>query len=321
MPLKRKYWTDEETNYLREAYTSGVRVEEIGKRLTRFDFSNIYRRIRYLKLKLRGRGSNQPGKIVWTKDEIKYIKDHFHSSTNVQLAKALNKKLTVLRAKCRELGLLHMQLEYWTEEQVQCLRELYQTIGDSQLAALFQERWPKNKGWTNKHIEKKRKYLKLKRTTGEEFLIRTGRFNASDYKDFDGKQFPEGKKRLWFRNGKYRWVIKIGKSFTPYHRYKWEKLHGPIPSDKKLLFKDGDTTNCRMSNLVLLSRSDLAKVVSRKIHAQVSDSYVAGILSRDQELKKHLLQHPELLAAKRKQILLNREMGISKCKSKKIKSI
>jgi hypothetical protein len=318
MQRKRRYWSEEDTNYLREAYTSGVRCVEIKKHLSNKTYSEVYCRISYLQLNKRGRGSNQPSKIKWTERDIAYIKKNFHSSTNVQIAKALNKHLTVVRNKCRELGLLHMELEYWTDEQVEYLKANYKAKGDSALAAEFNERWHKKKGWSKKHIEKKRRYLHLKRSLEEQFLIRTGRFQAKDYTDFDGKKFVQGKKRLWFANGKYRWMIKIGNMFQPYHRFKWEKLRGPIPKNKKLCFLDGDTTNCSIKNLALFTRAELARRIATKNHSDLTDSYIAGLLSwKDPELKKHIINHPGLIDAKRQQILLNRSMGLSKCKISK----
>lgn len=311
----RRYRSAAEIDYLRKVYPTGVPVKTIAKKLG-ISTSDVYYSVSYYQIERRR--SHQPNRIEWSTRDIQFIKKNFHSMTNVQLAKKLKKKLTKVRDKCRELGLKHMELEYWTPEQVDYLKANYKTKGDTQLAAEFQQRWPKKKLWTFKHIDKKRGYLGLKRTIEEQFTIRTGRFNADDYKDLkDGrvKEFPQGKKRLWFQNGKYRWMIKIGKSFVHYHRYKWEKLRGPIPDGYKLHFKDGDTTNCRISNLELLTRSALAKKVSDKNHSELSDSYIAGILSwRDPEMKKHIINHPGILDAKRQQILSNRKMGLHRCK-------
>lgn len=76
-------------------------------------------------------------------------------------------RLTVLRNKTRELGLKKMELEYWTDEQKQFLKDNYQTKGDVEIAEIFQERFPKRKKWTKSHINKKRKYLQLQRTEKE----------------------------------------------------------------------------------------------------------------------------------------------------------
>lgn len=308
----RRYRTPEHLAYLRKVYPTGVPVKEIATKLgLRPD--DVYYSASYYNIERRR--SYQPKRIEWTAREIAFIKANFHRMTNPELARKLKKKLTKVREKCYELGLKHMEMEYWTSEQVQYLKDNYRTMGDTAIAAVFQERWPKKKVWSKKHIEKKRMYLGIKRTVAEEFEIRTGRFNAKDYKDLNGKTFPEGKKRLWFSNGKYRWMIKVGNQFIHYHRYKWEKHRGPIPKNKKIHFIDGDTTNCRLSNLVLLTRTELARRISNKNHSELSDSYIAGLLSwRDPEMKKHIINHPGILEAKRQQIIANRQLGLHRCK-------
>lgn len=39
-----------------------------------------------------------------------------------------------------------------------------------------------------------------------------------------------------------------------YHRYLWEQAHGPIPKGYNVVFRDGDTMNCTLENLELISR-------------------------------------------------------------------
>ena len=41
------------------------------------------------------------------------------------------------------------------------------------------------------------------------------------------------------------------------HKYLWEKANGPIPSGHALIFKNGIKTDCRLDNLMLVSRAEL----------------------------------------------------------------
>lgn len=41
------------------------------------------------------------------------------------------------------------------------------------------------------------------------------------------------------------------------HKYLWEKANGPIPKGYALIFKNGIKTDCRLDNLMLLSRAEL----------------------------------------------------------------
>src|SRR5688572_22780245 len=109
-------------------------------------------------------GNIPPNKHEWTKAEINFIKKNFFRLTNPQLANALGLTLTLVRTKCYEMGLKRMELEYWTPAQIRFLKKNYGKYGDKELAEIFNKKWKKKKSWTLKHIEKKRLYLKLKRT-------------------------------------------------------------------------------------------------------------------------------------------------------------
>jgi hypothetical protein len=111
-------------------------------------------------------------KINWTEEMISFLKNNYTSMTNKKLADSLGLRLTTTRTKLYELGYKRMDLEYWTNKQIQFLKDRYQTIGDVILAEMFNKKFPKKKLWTKKHIEKKRKYLSLIRTPEEIYAIR-----------------------------------------------------------------------------------------------------------------------------------------------------
>lgn len=312
MIRERRYWTEKEVAYLKRTYSNlKYSVARIARHLN-MSSAEVYNQARNHGL---SRNKGVPvNKGLWSAAQIKFIRQNFHSMTNVALARKLGKTLTVVRNKCRELGLLHMVMEYWTQEQVEFLKANYRTIGDVELAKIFQERWPKQKLWTSKHIDKKRGYLGLKRTVAEWASMRTHRFEPDQYKDFDGKTFPQGKERIWSSNGVSRRMIKVGKDFVHKARHVWELSRGPIPKGMKVHFKDGNTLNCSLSNLELLTKSELARKISVRNHKVLSDNYIAGLLASgwhtpvDKNLKKLLLQNPELLEAKRLQLLNNRQI-------------
>lgn len=305
-------WSKKNLAYLRRHYPNGTPVDIIAARVG-CCMQMVYDRAKYERLSREKRHAHNA--ITWTRAMITFLQRNYHRMSNRELSDGLGLRLTSVRMKLYELGLKRMELEYWTDEQVAYLKDHFRSKGDQELADEFQQVWPKKKIWSKKHIEKKRKYLGLVRSIQEQFTIRTGRFNARDYSDFNGKNFPQRKRRLWHQNGKFRWMIKVGREFIPYHRYRWELFRGPIPKSKKIHFIDGDTTNCRLSNLALVSQRELAKLVSKKVHEDLNDSYIAGILSSgDPELKRHLLNRTEVIQAKRNQILYNRVAGRSKSK-------
>lgn len=54
----------------------------------------------------------------------------------------------------------------------------------------------------------------------------------------------------------YIWIKpQDGRRMMPKHRYLWEQAYGPIPKGHNVQFKDGDTLNCVLDNLYLISRA------------------------------------------------------------------
>jgi len=71
---------------------------------------------------------------------------------------------------------------------------------------------------------------------------------------------------VWIRNSKgydYK-VIRISeRNYEPMHRKIWEAYNGPIPPDMNVQFKDGNTLNCAIENLYLISRSEQVQINRR----------------------------------------------------------
>ena len=114
----------------------------------------------------------------------------------------------------------------WTKEMDDYLLEKFGSIGDTKLAELFEKRFPKHYQWTNKQIEKRRSYLKLKRTKEQEHWLRC-------LNNKDGRQF-----RMWITRGKMKngevrnWggrkYIKIKGKIIPYHRHLVKAKKGQV---------------------------------------------------------------------------------------------
>ncbi len=106
------------------------------------------------------------------------------------------------------------------------------------------------------------------------------------------------------------WHIRISGKWKRYNRYLWEQANGPIPKGMVVCFKDGDTHNCVLDNLKLVSQSELAKRNSASLN--LTDGFVArtltGVWDNDAELNAALKANKPLLEAKRQQILLSREL-------------
>lgn len=206
-------------------------------------------------------------KITLETHEIKFIHDNYNCMTNLELAIKLGLKITRLRYFLSEMGLKRMEMEYWTKYQTQFLIDNYKEIGDTELAEIFEVKWKKNKGWTKKHIEKKRRYLKLKRTEFQKKNIKErnrqmGRFSMCAKKRWETTgQAPIGEKRVWFHgNDQPLVVIKIKNGFVHFNRWLWEKERGPIPKGMNVRIIGEDKINYTIDDLILITDSENAKM-------------------------------------------------------------
>jgi hypothetical protein len=127
-----------------------------------------------------------------------------------------------------------MNYHSWTKEEIDFLKANYQKIGDTYLAELMQRQFPRNDiDWNKKHIEKKRGYLKLKRSKKQENSLRC--LNNKDgrhFKAWDKRgRAKEGEVRIW--HGKEH--IKIKGRFIALHRHKAKAKAGDVVRDGKII--------------------------------------------------------------------------------------
>lgn len=63
------------------------------------------------------------------------------------------------------------------------------------------------------------------------------------------------------KNGKQYWKIKVpGKAWMIHkHAWLWEEAHGPVEKGMNVVFKDGNTLNCVLDNLEIISDGELMR--------------------------------------------------------------
>jgi hypothetical protein len=212
-------------------------------------------------------GNQGNNRIIWQDWQIKFLKENFYSLSAQELSNALGITKTVVRYKYYELGLKKMELQYWTEEQTAYLINNYKHKGDTELAQIFNEKWHKPNGWTKKHIEKKRRRLKLKHTSSEQRKIKdvhvqNGVYSRGNIKKWETRGSAKfGDLRVWSNNnGRAFVVIKIKHGFVHYARWLYEQTFGQIPNGMVVRLKDNNYQNVTIQNLMLVSRREHAKI-------------------------------------------------------------
>lgn len=94
------------------------------------------------------------------------------------------------------------------------------------------------------------------------------------------------------RSGKvtlYKWIRLSKANWIPYHKYLWEKAHGPIPKGYVLSFKDGDTMNCVLENIELITYQE--NMNRNTIHRYPDD--VKALIRTQSKLDKTLKNYAE----------------------------
>ncbi len=265
---------------------------------------------------------NPHNKTIWTDEMISFLKNNWETMTNKELAESLGLRLTTTRTKLYELGLKRMDLEYWTDEQIEILKGLYRIWGDVEITDFFRKIFPKHKGWTKKHIEKKRRYLGLKRTPQElkainERNTRLGCFSKNHWKRWINIETKPGTVKVWQQNGYNVLVIKLAKhqikrfadhlvssTYVKLAHYNWINTYGEIPEGFMLVHKDKDQLNCNIENLECIT---LQKRGERNF---VKDDkwYAALLANGDKTLRNRLCKEKEIIAMYKTKIMLSRRI-------------
>lgn len=216
--------------------------------------------------------------IIWSDDMISFLKENFNKKTNQQLADSLGLKLTVVRIKCYELGLKRMELEHWIEPQIDFLKQNYKSIGDTEIAEIFNSKYPKNKTWTKKHIEKKRRYLGLKRDAEDLKKIKQGWKEKGIYKEANRKMWEtRGVKTIgtivkWGIKTQ-RILIKTEEGYKFLLRYVWEQHFGTIEKGYNIYLKDGNYEAIKTIEDVKIENLMLVKDCEQAVINRVPNEY------------------------------------------------
>ncbi|MDO3665302.1 HNH endonuclease signature motif containing protein [Acinetobacter higginsii] len=94
--------------------------------------------------------------------------------------------------------------------------------------------------------------------TGTKGLVKpnTGNFRSGQVA---WNKKPIGYERICSKDGYV--IIKIAEpsEFAHKHRVVWEKAYGPIPDGQVVAFKNMDKTDCRLENLILMTKAEMVR--------------------------------------------------------------
>lgn len=88
---------------------------------------------------------------------------------------------------------------------------------------------------------------------------------------------PVGHERI-NRDGHIEVKVEGHRQMVFKHRWVWEQHHGPIPKGMVVSFRNGIRTDCRIDNLILLTRAELARLNQSYIHLSTPETHESCIL-------------------------------------------
>lgn len=229
MPARREF-TDHQIEYM-HANCRTQMPKEIARALG-LDAGVVYRYMHNNGIKMsraescRLRGQRRIGFTTYTAEEDQYIREHYLIMPIKAMANELGRSWTGIMARLRNMGL----------ELPKEVREHNSKIGRFHPGHISH-----NTGKPlPEHIREKIKHTQFKPGNLPKNTLYDGALSIRA----DARGVPY----KFIRVGLSRWESLA--------RYNWRKAHGPIPHNHCIIYLDGDTLNCELSNLKLITRRE-----------------------------------------------------------------
>ena len=242
---------------------------KLGKNAQCIDCVKAYNNGRYNRKRIR---------FEWTPQKEKYLEWHYKNMKNKEMAKALGCSVSAIKNRAAVLGL--RKRRDWKEEEIQYLKDHYPTTETRLIADHLDISMGRIYSKVNRlGLKKSKKYLDKHVYTADGELGKKTRFKKGHVPWSKGKKLPthpNSRKYLFQKghrphntkedgtisirdiNGKPYQFIRISlNNWKLYHRHIWENQHGPIPEGMHCSFKDGNTMNCEIENLELITRGEM----------------------------------------------------------------
>ena len=194
----------------------------------------------------------------WTIQEDDFIRENFQTMKSNDIAVCINRTRSAVKNRVHKLGL-----------------KLDRSIVTHERLSQFKKgSIPMNKGVKMPaHIYEKAKKTMFKKGNKPHNTRIEGEF--SDRKDKTGSIYR------YIKIKDAHWVL--------YHRYVWEQVNGPIPKGHVVMFIDGNTLNCTIENLKLITLAENA--IRNSIHQYPKE--VKDLIKLKNKLKKEIESYEE----------------------------
>lgn len=180
---------------------------------------------------------------LWTAVEDRFLRIYYPDGDTSRMAAVLGRTESAVWQRARLLGLLKSDA---------FLTNVGKHLSDSENA--------RAKRFSKGHIpaNKGKKAWQFRSREGSEKCALT-QFKAGQVPH---NARPEGYECV--RSNGYVYVKASGRRMVPKHVFVWQQHNGPVPAGCVVAFIDGDRTNCDISNLRLMERSELIRLTTSR---------------------------------------------------------
>lgn len=190
----------------------------------------------------------------WTIREIEYLRKHYATTPTDVLAERLNRTAKAIINRANKNGITKGR--NWQQWEVDVLYKYYKTHSCPQIAEML--------GRSTKGVSNKVKRLGIKKPKKVKV--------QKQQKGKNAKPIGTISTRLDKRSGKtYQFIKTKDGKWIPLARYVWIRHNGNIPPKYYIRFIDGDTLNCKIDNLMM---------ITYKEHAQMNRNPKKGHVTR-----------------------------------------
>jgi hypothetical protein len=232
----------------------------------------------------RPKGSkNKNPNFMWEKEHLDYLREHYPFLTRSELIEAFNKQFNV----CITMSSL-----------ISTLKRYKITARRNGILLPKKNRIPWNKGrnyWNEPKYKEAYQIVKANQ-------FKKGNVPYNTYENDFTIVIRKVKERP------YQFIRLAASKWVQYHRWIWEQEYGAIPSGMIVIFKDGNSMNCKIDNLELISMAENAnRNRNYMTNRFIARNMVGGKNAKEEDIQA-ILQFPDLIETKRQHILLNKKI-------------
>lgn len=260
----------------------------------------------------------------WSEAEVEFLREHVFLLKPEGVAAELGRTVNAVRVKCYELKLKWQGLQVrlpLDDDAKQFIRENYVTMTDRQFSIVLLVSRTQVRHFIRSAGLKLPDDVKKQRVDSTRFKIGELVWNKGLKLQMppNAGQYVKGskpvnslydgaivvRKRKTHSKEVYKFIRVAPGKWKLLHRYVWEQANGPVAKGMLVTFKDGDTLNCAIENLCLISWADNARRNKRPMKDYDSDRRYAKKLFGS-HWKRGLKEHPELVELKRLEVISKR---------------